>query len=171
MAKSDTNPLTRLVHMYYIHPRLARHPPQTQRRNQKPREAHPTHPRTQRLSPSQRPSRRPAAQAKVAISSSPPGPVPPSLTTRRWKTPWTVLKSLLTEQPCPMERNGAARSRGPLGSPSASSNKTGLPPSPGSGTSSANWIPRTPARGTDPGLSPSCTRLRRTAQPTLHRSL
>ena len=26
-----------------------------------------------------------------------------------------------------MERNGAARSRGPLGSPSASSNKTGLP--------------------------------------------
>ena len=25
--KSDTNPLTRLVHMYYIHPRLARHTP------------------------------------------------------------------------------------------------------------------------------------------------
>ena len=25
--KSDTNPLTRLVHMYYIHPRLARHSP------------------------------------------------------------------------------------------------------------------------------------------------
>ena len=27
MAKSDTNPLTKLVHMYYIHPRLARHTP------------------------------------------------------------------------------------------------------------------------------------------------
>ena len=90
------------------------------RRYPTPREAHPAHPRTQRLSPSQRPSRRPAAQAKVAISSSPPGSVPPSLTTTRWKTPWTVLESLLTEQPCPMERNGAARSRGPLGSPSAS---------------------------------------------------
>ena len=66
-----------------------------------------------------------------------------------------------------MERNGAARSRGPLGSPSASSNKTGPPATPGSWIQAANWIPRTPARGTDPGLSPSCTRLPRTAQPTL----
>ena len=66
-----------------------------------------------------------------------------------------------------MERNGAARSRGPLGSPSASSNKTGLTATPGSWIQAANWIPRTPAWGTDPGLSPSCTRLRRTAQPTL----
>ena len=66
-----------------------------------------------------------------------------------------------------MERNGAARSRGPLGSPSASSNETGPPATPGSWIQAANWIPTTPARGTDPGLSPSCTRLRRTAQPTL----
>ena len=51
----------------------------------------PTRPlRTQRLSPSQRPSRRPAAQAKVAISST-KAPAIPSLTIRRWKTPWTVL--------------------------------------------------------------------------------
>ena len=105
-AKSDTNPLTTCAHMYYIHPRLAVTHPKPQRRNQTPREAHPTHPRTQRLSPSQRPPRRPAAQAKVAISSSPPGPVPPSLTTRRWKTPWTVLKSLLTEQPDPWSGTG-----------------------------------------------------------------
>ena len=66
-----------------------------------------------------------------------------------------------------MERNGAARSRGPLGSPSAPSNKTGLPPSLGSWLQAANRIPTTPARGTDPGLSPYCIRLRRTAQPTL----
>ncbi len=44
------------------------HPPM-ERRNQKPREAHQTHPRTQRPSPSQRPSRRPAAQVTGAISS------------------------------------------------------------------------------------------------------
>ena len=43
---------------------------------------------------------------RTAISSSPPGPVPPSLTTRRWKTPWTVHKSLLTEQPVPWSGTG-----------------------------------------------------------------
>ena len=36
----------------------------------------------------------------------PPSPLPPSLTTRRWKTPWTVLKSLLTEQPVPWSGTG-----------------------------------------------------------------
>ena len=51
----------------------------------------PTRPlRTQRLSPSQRPSRRPAAQANDAISST-KAPAIPSLTIRRWKTPWTVI--------------------------------------------------------------------------------
>ena len=80
-------------------------PTPTLRRNQKPREAHQTHPRTQRLSPSQRPPRRPAAQAKVAISST-KGPAVPSLTIRRWKTPWTVHKSLLTEQPDPWSGTG-----------------------------------------------------------------
>ena len=98
--KCDTNPLTLPEHSCY-YPHRSNTSPTTLRRNQKPGEAHPTHPRTQRLSPSQRPSRRPAAQAKVAISSSHrvPCTLPPSLTTRRWKTPWTVLKSLLTEQP------------------------------------------------------------------------
>ena len=98
--KCDTNPLTLPEHPCY-YPHRSNTSPTTLRRNPTPREAHPTHPRTQRLSPSQRPSRRPAAQAKVAISSSHrvPCTLPPSLTTRRWKTPWTVLKSLLTEQP------------------------------------------------------------------------
>ena len=40
-----------------------------------------------------------------------------------------------------MERNGAARSRGPLGSPSSSSNKTGLPATPGSWIQAANGYP------------------------------
>ena len=35
-----------------------------------------------------------------------PVPLPPSLTIRRWKTPWTVLKSLLTEQPDPWSGTG-----------------------------------------------------------------
>ena len=111
--------------MFYIGARSRPPNPTTLRRNPTPREAHPAHPRTQRLSPSQRPSRGARGTSESRHLLIPPGPVPPSLTTRRWKTPWTVLESLLAEQPCPMERNGAARSRGPLGSPSASSNKLG----------------------------------------------
>ena len=42
---------------------------------------------------------------------TPPSPLPrapaiPSLTIRRWKTPWTVPKSLLTEQPVPWSGTG-----------------------------------------------------------------
>ena len=55
-----------------------------------------------------------------------------------------------------MERNGVARSRGPPGSPYASSNETGQTATPGSWIQVANRIPITPARGTDAGLSPSC---------------
>ena len=57
----------------------------------------------------------------------------------------------------PKERNGVARSRGPLGSPSASSNETGQTATPGSWIQAANLIPRTPAWGHDSGHSPSCT--------------
>ena len=66
--------------------------------------------------------------------------------------------------PRPKERNGVARSRGPLGSPSASANETGQTATPGSWIQAANWKPRTPAWGHDSGHSPSCTSL--TAQPT-----
>ena len=52
-------------------------------------------------------------------------PLPPSLTLRRWKTPWTVPEKSPHGATRPTERNGAARSRGPLGSPSASPNKLG----------------------------------------------
>ena len=89
-----------------------------------PGEAHQTH---RGLNASAHPNgpRAGPRHKRKSPSPQPTGPVIPSLTTRRWMTPWTVLESLLTEQPCPMERNGAARSRGPLGSPSASSNKLG----------------------------------------------
>ena len=102
-------------------------PSTTLRRNQKL--GKPTRP-TQGLNASAHPNSPhagPAAQAKVAISSSPPGPVPlpPSLTLRRWKTPWTVPEKSPHGATRPTERNGAARSRGPLGSPSASPNKLG----------------------------------------------
>ena len=159
--------------MFYIGARSRPPHSTTLRRNQKL--GKPTRP-TRGLNASAHPNgpaqARGTSESGTSAYGGPPSPLPrapaiPSLTTRRWKTPWTVLKSLLTEQPCPMERNGAARSRGPLGSPSAPSNKTGLPPSPGSWLQAANRIPTTPARGTDPGLSPYCIRLRRTAQPTL----
>ena len=74
-------------------------PTPTLRRKPTPREAHPAHPRTQRPSPSQRPPRRTRGSSDRRHLLTPPGLVSPSLTTRRWKTPWTVLKSLLTEQP------------------------------------------------------------------------
>ena len=54
MVKCDTNPLTKHEHLYYIHPRLARHTPQTQGGTTTQGEHHPRPPRTQRPSPSQR---------------------------------------------------------------------------------------------------------------------
>ena len=63
--KCDTNPLT-LPERPCYYPHRSNTNLTISRRNQKPREAHP---RTQRLSPSQRPYQGPAAQAKVAISS------------------------------------------------------------------------------------------------------
>ena len=94
--------------MFYIVTRSRPPNPTTLRRNPTTREAHPTRPRTQRLSPSQRPAQGPRHKRK---SPSPhphrvPCPLPPSLTTRRWKTPWTVLESLLTEQPVPWSGTG-----------------------------------------------------------------
>ena len=54
--KSDTNPLTPCEqHVLYSPPTSSSLTLTISRRNQKPREAHPTHPRTQRPSPSQRP--------------------------------------------------------------------------------------------------------------------
>ena len=113
--------------MFYIGARSRPPNPITLRRNQKL--GKPTRP-TRGLNASAHPNGPRAGPRHKRKSPSPhphrvPCPLPPSLTTRRWKTPWTVLESLLTEQPCPMERNGAARSRGLLGSPSASPNKLG----------------------------------------------
>ena len=53
--------------MFYIGARSRPTNPTTLRRNQKPREAHSTHPRTQRLSPSQRPY----AQARGSSETTP----------------------------------------------------------------------------------------------------
>ena len=92
-------------------------PTPTLRRNPTPREAHPAPPEDSTPQPiptalaqargtSLRRGKRNVRLRRTAISSSPPGPVYPSLTTRRWKTPWTVLKSLLTEQPVPWSGTG-----------------------------------------------------------------
>ena len=158
--------LTLEVLMFYIGARSRPPNPTTLRRNHNP--GKPTRPpRTQRPSPSQRAAHKPSHGTSERRHLLYQGPrLSLTLTIRRWKTPWTVPKSPHGASR-PTERNGAARSRGPLGSPSASSNKTGLSATPGSWIQAANRKPTTPARGTDPGLSPSCTRLRRTAQPTL----
>ena len=80
-------------------PGLDHLPSTTLRRNQKlGKPTRPTRGLNVQAHPKGRPRRRPTAQANAAISST-KGPVPPSLTIRRWKTPWTVHKSLLTEQP------------------------------------------------------------------------
>ena len=68
LPKCDMDPLTPLEHPCYS-PHRSNTKLTISRRNQKPREAHPAHPRTQRPSPSQRPPRRPAAQVTGAISS------------------------------------------------------------------------------------------------------
>ena len=97
--KCDTNPLTLPEHSCY-YPHRSNTNLNISRRNQKPREAHPTHPRTQRLSPSQRPSRRPAEQAKVEHPPMedrhlliPPGPVHPSLVSQAMEDAWTERHS------------------------------------------------------------------------------
>ena len=75
-------PLTPPKHMCYTP--LSLDPTPTLRRNQNTTGKPPRPWRTQRPSPSQRPSRRPAAQANVAISSTQVhGPLPPN--SRRWK--------------------------------------------------------------------------------------
>ena len=98
--KSDTNPLTACVHVYYYPPRLARHTP-------KPKEE----PKTQGSPPGPTrglnvqahpngPSHGTAAQAKVAISSS-RGPVTPSLTPRRWKDALVRYRSMCAPSKTP----------------------------------------------------------------------
>ncbi len=69
--KSDTNPLTKLVHMYYIHPRLARHTPQTQRRNTQPRGNHSPGPHEDSTS---KPIPKGGPHAAPRLKQTPPSP-------------------------------------------------------------------------------------------------
>ena len=99
MPNCDTNPLTQTAHTCTIFSsRLIQSPtPNHQRRNQKL--GKPTRP-IRGLNVQAHPNG--PAQARGSSKRRHlllPGPVSPSLTIRRWKTPWTVHKSLLTEQP------------------------------------------------------------------------
>ena len=105
--KCDTNPLTQAKHMYYIHLRQARHTPQGQGGTTTQGEPQPRPPRTQRLSPSQRAAHTPphgSSESRHLLIQRPRLTLPPP--TRRWKTHWTVLESLLTEQPVPWSGTG-----------------------------------------------------------------
>ena len=80
---SDTNPLTKSKHMYYIHPRLARHKPQGQGGTTTQWEAHPRPPRTQRPSPSQRAAHTPPhGSSESRHLLIPKAPAHPSPTTQ-----------------------------------------------------------------------------------------
>ena len=83
LPKSDTNPLTIPEHPCY-YPHRSNTNLTISRRNQKPREAHQTQPRTQRPSPSQRPIHGARGTSKSRHLLTPSGPVPPSLP-RRWR--------------------------------------------------------------------------------------
>ena len=78
MAKCGINPSTRSEHLYYLHPRLACYTPKPKEELQ-PRGNHIPGPRGLNVPahPKGRPTRRPTAQAKAAISSS-KGPGSPS---------------------------------------------------------------------------------------------
>ena len=92
--------------MFYIVARSRPPNPTTLRRNQKL--GKPTRPpRTQRPSPSQRAAHKPSHGTSERRHLLYQGPrLSLTLTIRRWKTPWTVLKSLLTEQPDPWSGTG-----------------------------------------------------------------
>ena len=97
-------PLDFIRHMFYYWASLD--PTPTLRRNQKL--GKPTRPpRTQRPSPSQRAAHKPSHGTSERRHLLYQGPrLSLTLTIRRWKTPWTVLKSLLTEQPDPWSGTG-----------------------------------------------------------------
>ena len=96
--RCDTNPLTPPEQACYYPHRSNTNSP-TLRRKPTPREAHPAHNEDSTSKPI------PTALAQARGSSKRrhllyQGPrLSLTLTIRRWKTPWTVLKSLLTEQP------------------------------------------------------------------------
>ena len=103
--KSDTNPLTRLVHMYYIHPRLARHTPKPKEEPKTQGEAQPRPTRGLNVQahPKGRPTRRPTAQANAAISSpKAPAHLPP--TNQAMEGPQTIRGRPRPATPLPIQR-------------------------------------------------------------------
>ena len=104
----DTNPLTRLVHMYYIHPRLARHTPKPKEEPKTQGEAQPW-PRGLNVQahPKGRPTRRPTAQAKAERPPTedrhlliPKAPAIPSPAPRRWKAHRLYAAGPVLRRPC-----------------------------------------------------------------------
>ena len=106
----DTNPLTD-VYICTIIPSTSSSLTLTnQRRNQKPREAHSAPPEDSTSKPIPKGGPRAAPRHKrkrnvrlrrTAISSSPPGPVPPSLTPRRWKDALVRYRSMCAPSKTP----------------------------------------------------------------------
>ena len=103
--KSDTNPLTRLVHMYYIHPRLARHTPKPKEEPKTQGEAlpWPTRGLNVQAHPKGRSTRRPTAQANAAISSY-KGPGYPFPSAQAMECPQTIRGRPRPTTPLPIQR-------------------------------------------------------------------
>ena len=96
-STSDTNPLTLPEHPCYS-PHRSNTNLTISRRNQKPREAHPTHPRTQRLKPIPTAHRAGPRLKQTTPSPHPTGSRAPSLTPRRWKD---ALDRAIADRPSP----------------------------------------------------------------------
>ena len=86
--------------MFYIGVRSRLPNPTTLRRNPTPRGAHPTHPRTQRPSPSQRPIHGARGSSDRRHLLIPTGSRAPSLIPRRWKD---ALDRAIADRPSPAE--------------------------------------------------------------------
>ena len=159
-SKCDTNPLTLPKHSCY-YPHRSNTNPTISRRNQKPGEATETQPRTQRLSPSQRPIHGARGTSESRHLLIPPGPVPPSLTTQAMEGPSTLRGTPPSRGPC---RIGAPYQGSAYAPASTLLAKLNGPALPGLGPSSPYAAPQSsPSANSVPPMTTSSRMPSRTA--------
>ena len=153
-------PLDQLEHSCY-YPHRSNTTLTISRRNQKPREAHPTHPRTQRPGPSQRPIHGARGTSESRHLLIPPGLVSPSLTTQSMEGPSTLRGTPPSRGPC---RIGAPYQGSAYASASTLPAKLNGPALPGLGPSSPYAAPpSSPSANSIPPMTTSSRMLSRTA--------
>ena len=157
--KSDTNPLTLPKHTCY-YPHRSNTNLTISRRNQKPREAHQTQPRTQRPSPSQR------SPSDPRLKQTPPSPHPirsrvPFPDTQAMEGPSTLRGTPPSRGPC---RIGAPYQGSAYAPASTLPAKLNGPALPGLGPQSPYAAPpSSPSANSIPPMTTSSRMLSRTA--------